>query len=67
MEAYQERVITEKAELDLKIERLNLFIQGKMFVTLPFQERDLLVTQSAAMRDYSICLGERIRRFKGGT
>ena len=56
-----ERVITEKAELDEKLEKLIEFKYTGMFSRLPFAEAERLNTQGHIMCAYSAILGERIR------
>jgi hypothetical protein len=63
MESYQERVIAEKAELDAKIEKLDAFVQGDVFGTLPPKEQKRLLKQRHHMTVYSSVLGERIVAF----
>jgi hypothetical protein len=60
---YQQRVVKEKAELDGKLEALCAFIKGERFMSLDVAERQRLLTQSRAMADYSVILGERIAAF----
>lgn len=67
MKPYQERVVTEKKELDLRRERLSLFIGGETYQTLDTTERLRLSEQLAVMTEYSIILGERISAFPEGT
>lgn len=63
MEAYQQRVIDEKAELDGKLARLNAFTEGQAFAALPWDERCRLSRQALVMIEYSMVLGERIAAF----
>lgn len=63
MEAHQERVITEKTELDEKVRKLDQFLLGALFNTLPQAERGRLVEQSAVMRRYAEILADRIAAF----
>ena len=63
MEAHQERVVTEKKELDENIEKLNTFTDGDFFKTLPLMEQSRLARQLHAMTTYSEILGERIAEF----
>jgi hypothetical protein len=63
MQPHQERVVTEKKELDDKREKLGAFIQGDFFQTLPAGERNRLSQQAIAMTTYSTILGERIAAF----
>ena len=46
MKPYQERVITEKAELDVKREALDAFIDSDVFNTLDYGDQQLLVGTS---------------------
>jgi len=66
MEPYMERVITEKAELDDKISKLENFIfrSGGKWFDVHDAERLRMVKQYCHMRDYSTILGERIANFK---
>lgn len=63
MKAYQSRVLAEKAELDIKIERLREFITGGTFGELCGDEQRWLRRQEAIMGLYSDVLDERIRMF----
>lgn len=61
MQAYQQRVITEKEQLEEKITKLDSFITGSDdFDSIEVDEQDRLRRQLAAMKDYSAVLGERI-------
>ena len=64
MKLYQERVIEEKAELDVKREALDAFIDSDTFDTLPHIDQQLLVVQADAMTTYSGVLAQRIQNFK---
>ena len=63
MEAFQTRVVEEKASLDEKIEKLDAFIGTERFCALPEAEQARMVRQLAVMREYSGVLGERIAAF----
>jgi hypothetical protein len=63
MRPHQERVVTEKSELDAKIEKLRTFNNGPIYSTLPDKERIRLILQYVYMKDYSDILGERIAAF----
>ena len=63
MKEYQQRVITEKKDLDSKIERLAAFMDGEMFNSLPNDDRSDLTAQRGAMQEYSDILASRISRF----
>ena len=63
LQPHQERVVTEKRELDAKIDKLDLFLHGSFYPTLPEPERMRLMRQFCHMKDYSNVLGERIAHF----
>jgi hypothetical protein len=63
MQPYQERVVTEKQDLDSKREALCTFMAGSLFASLPEDERMRLAKQDILMKDYSDVLGERIAAF----
>jgi hypothetical protein len=63
MAPHQERVVTEKAELDEKLTKLNAFFDTSIFAGLDPAEQDRLRKQSMHMTDYSNVLGERIAAF----
>lgn len=61
---HQQRVLDEKQDLDLRITKLDEFIQrNQLFQGLPISERDRLENQLYLMRDLSEILGERIANF----
>jgi hypothetical protein len=60
---YQQRVVTEKAELDEKLAALTTFTGTESFRALPEEEQILLLQQGVAMRTYSDILAARIERF----
>lgn len=66
MQEYQQRVVQEKAELDLKIAKLDAFLGQQGFASkVPDEsERSRLTSQFAVMTEYSRILGERIENFK---
>jgi len=63
MEAYQERVVAEKEELDEKLSKLKAFTESEQFQSVPADEQGRMNRQHAAMEDYSNVLGERIANF----
>lgn len=63
MEPYQQRVIDEKRELDQKIEKLDTFIKGEVYIQLSLMERRRLDQQLFLMGQLSSVLGERIKAF----
>jgi hypothetical protein len=65
MQPHEQRVVDEKKELDEKLYKLNQFIGGEIFLSLPYAERERLGRQSGVMRMYSEILQERITHFIG--
>lgn len=63
MKLHEQRVIDEKTELDIKLEKLKAFPETSIFKALPADERDRLGKQAMAMQDYSDILAERIAAF----
>lgn len=63
MQPHQERVVTEKSELDEKIEKLDTFRAGTIFPTLDEEEQKRLYAQLSFMRSYSGILADRIAAF----
>jgi len=63
MPPYQERVVTEKVDLDIKLTKLESFFQTETYATLEVLERVRLKAQAYHMRQYSNVLGERIAAF----
>lgn len=63
LEPYQERVIAETKELDIKIERLKNFLESKELQLLKHDEIERLHSQLNAMRLYRYALGDRIAHF----
>ena len=61
--SFQDRVRREKQELDLKREKLGVFLVSEACAKLPHAEIDRLSKQARAMRDYSAVLEERIKAF----
>jgi hypothetical protein len=64
MQAYQQRVIEEKQELDAKLDKLNQFIDSPQFLVIDGEEQKRLRLQRTFMLAYSNVLGERIEAFK---
>ena len=60
---HQERVVTEKDELEQKIGKLHSFIGGSIFQTLDEQEQQRLTKQVDLMEQYAAVLGQRIAAF----
>ena len=63
MQPHQQRVVDEKKELDVKLEKLSAFIQGPIFQTLKSDEQERLTRQIKLMDQYSGVLAERIEAF----
>ncbi len=66
MQAHEERVVTEKRELDEKLSKLKAFCfdpRSPIFDALSPEDRDLLEDQYTVMEKYSVILGKRIARF----
>ena len=63
LQPHQERVVTEKKELDEKLSKLKSFFDSKTFATLDPAECDRLRSQAAVMEEYSSILGARIESF----
>ena len=57
---HQERVVTEKKELDEKREKLTAFTFTDTFAALPPAEQERLNRKHSIMEQYSNVLGERI-------
>jgi hypothetical protein len=63
MEAYKQRVIDEKTELDTKLNKLAAFLHTTTFDALLPEEQRRLWLQQIFMQQYSTILGERIAAF----
>lgn len=67
LKPFQQRVVDEKKELDVKIDNLKKFIaESPTFKTLPVEEQARMQSQYYAMTRYSDVLGERIAAFDSG-
>jgi len=64
MEPHQERVITEKAELSEKVSKLETFLDGAVYASLPAGEQMRLSRQYLIMQLYEQVLSERIGAFE---
>ena len=61
---HQERVVSEKHDLDEKLNKLKAFIEtSPTFKALPEDERGRLNQQFDCMAEYSSILGQRIAAF----
>lgn len=63
LQPYQQRVIDEKAELDVKIQKLTEFLSSDKSESVEADEKDRMKWQLDIMEDYSEVLGERIANF----
>jgi hypothetical protein len=63
MHPYQQRVVTEKQELDDKRVKLSHFINSDAFTKVHPVERELLFAQAESMSQYSAILEARINQF----
>ena len=61
MKGWQNRVISEKRELDTKISKLTLSLS---VLEIPYAERDRLQEQRTHMERYSKVLKDRINNFE---
>jgi hypothetical protein len=62
-----QRVHAEAAELKDRLTKLDTFIMGEKFDSLPGVDRSLLRIQASAMRDYLNVLTERLEHFNPTT
>ena len=63
LQPYQQRVVTEKADLDERLGRLLAFFQTPSFEFMAETERSRLRNQARFMEGYSAALKERIAAF----
>lgn len=63
MEESQERVVTERENLDENITRLDSFVSSNAFPMLNQAAQERLTRQLRLMREYSAVLAERIAAF----
>jgi hypothetical protein len=64
MQPYQERVVSELAEVAFNLGKLKVFLQSPAFKALDPLDQFLLETQARAMEQYVWVLTERVARFK---
>lgn len=62
--AFQERVIAERAELDINRAKLGKFLNTEVFKKVPIAEQERLNKQLSIMTEYSNVLTERIDNFE---
>ena len=63
MQAFQERVVVEKNELDEKINKLSSFIESDRWSSVAEDEKERMRKQLVAMGEYSNVLSQRIANF----
>ena len=63
MEDYQLRVISEKEELDEKLNKLNKFFLTDLFLSMSEDEKNLMFDQAFHMDSYSNILQQRVDAF----
>lgn len=64
LQPHEMRVVSEKKELDSKLDKLTEFHKSETFAKLPADEQDRLTRQAVVMGQYSGILAERIAAFK---
>lgn len=64
MQEHEQRVVDEHAELQDKAGKLDTFLNGNFYKTLPKEDQELLAQQSIHMQAYLHTLECRIARFK---
>lgn len=65
MQPHQLKVVEEKEILEVKLRKLNEFMEGAVFAGLEEREQGLLKKQALIMSDYVGVLVERIGQWKG--
>jgi len=64
LQPHQQRVVDEKAEVDERLRKLDVFITSNpIFGTLSDKEQELQTAQRGAMKEYSDILSQRIDLF----
>jgi hypothetical protein len=63
MQDFQQRVVDEKAELSDKVDKLESFVGGSIYASLPPDEQSRLTRQHLIMQLYEQVLSERIAAF----
>jgi TRAP-type C4-dicarboxylate transport system substrate-binding protein len=63
MQDFQQRVVDEHSELNARTDKLDAFVSGKLFATLPPDEQERLRKQLSAMCTYREILRQRIAAF----
>ena len=60
MNDYKTRLLEETRELATKLNKLNEFMAGDVFPTLPREKKDLMYDQCRTMNTYVQILGKRL-------
>jgi hypothetical protein len=66
MKPHEERVVAEKADLDIKITALAAFVAREVYAGLPEVEQRILSLQLRYMTGYAGVLAMRIEAFQAG-
>ena len=61
MEAFIQRIVEEKQELDDRLSKLTIFSESEKFKELDDNMQDLMCKQAYSMSTYSYYLGERLK------
>jgi hypothetical protein len=64
MEAFQQRVVDERNEVQERRMKLTAFLGGGIFEKLPIAEQNRLIHQARIMEQYVDVLSERIEAFQ---
>jgi len=65
LQPWQYRVISELAELGIKLYDLHRFMESQFFAEMSDDDKAILRRQALFMDDYYDTLGERISKFPG--
>ena len=60
LEPYQQRLLEETREEANKLHKLNMFMHGDIFPTLPRRKKELMYRQSRIMNEFVEVLGLRL-------
>jgi hypothetical protein len=63
MQPYQQRVLEEKDQLDIRLRALSEYLLSEHFKALPKLSQDQLHLQFLAMKQYQLILAQRIENF----
>jgi hypothetical protein len=63
MQEHEQRVVTERDELETKVRALGIFLEGDIYSKLAYEDRKLLSIQHSTMATYCEVLNTRIGRF----